>query len=65
MVVADVLHDVMDGYRQDMTTTPGEPSPTPEVVPSGDPDPISTPSPEPGEDPGVAPAPEVDPDEVR
>lgn len=51
------------GYGQGMTTTPQEPSPAPDVVPSGDPDPISTPSPEPGEDPGVAPAPEVDPDQ--
>jgi hypothetical protein len=48
-----------------MTTTPQEPSPDPDVVPSGDPDPISTPPPQPGEDPGVAPAPEVDPDQVR
>ena len=42
-----------------MTTTPAEPEPTPEVVPSGDPAPIQTdPLPErtqPGEDPGVPP----------
>ena len=48
-----------------MTTTPDEPSPTPDVVPSGDPGPISTPDPAPGGDPGVAPAPEVDPDQPR
>jgi hypothetical protein len=36
-----------------MTTTPNEPMPDPEVVPSGDPAPI-----DPGEDPGVDPAPE-------
>ena len=41
-----------------MTTTPGEPSPDPQVVPSGDPDvnpmPPATPEPEPTTpDPGV------------
>ena len=49
-----------------MTTTPQEPLPDPDVVPSGDPDPIPTePLPEqtsPGEDPGVAPGdPEIEP----
>ena len=52
----------LSGYACCMTTTPNEPSPDPDVVPSGDPDPISTPAPEPGEEPGVAPAPEVVPD---
>jgi hypothetical protein len=36
-----------------MTTTPNEPLPEPEVVPSGDPAPI-----DPGADPGADPAPE-------
>ena len=46
-----------------MTTTPSEPNPDPEVVPSGGlPSPISTPQPEPGEDPGVPPTePEIEP----
>jgi hypothetical protein len=49
-----------------MTTTPMEPEPDPEVVPSGDPSPIETdPVPEhsqPGEDPGVAPdQPDIEP----
>lgn len=43
-----------------MTTTPQEPEPQPEVVPSGDPgNPIETPGP--GEDPGSDPEPEVAP----
>jgi hypothetical protein len=51
-----------------MTTTPQEPLPDPEVVPSADPDPIPTdPLPErgqPGEDPGVPPdQPEIEPPE--
>jgi hypothetical protein len=33
-----------------MTTTPQEPLPEPEVVPSGDPSPIQTPEPSPGPD---------------
>ncbi len=32
----------MSGYRTEMTTTPQEPEPQPEVVPSGDPAPIPT-----------------------
>jgi hypothetical protein len=45
------------GYRLGMTTTPLEPDPDPEVVPSGDPVPIETPPPPPfpGEDPGDVP----------
>ena len=43
------------GYGPPMTTTPQEPSPQPEVVPSGDPPPIETP--EPHEDPQTQPAP--------
>lgn len=43
-----------------MTTTPQEPAPEPEVVPSGDPDPISTPQPEPGVGPGSTPEPTPD-----
>lgn len=44
-----------------MTTTPQEPAPDPEVVPSGDPDPISNPEPAaPGEDPGAVPEPTPD-----
>lgn len=38
------------GYRVLMTTTPQEPMPEPEVVPSGDPAPIETPEPEPQPD---------------
>ena len=34
------------GYRLDMTSTPQEPEPQPEVVPSGDPAPIETPDPD-------------------
>jgi len=52
------------GYRAAMTTTPQEPAPDPEVVPSGDPNPIPTePLPEqPGEDPGALPdEPEIEP----
>ena len=37
------------GYVDGMTTTPQEPLPDPDIVPSGDPTPIETP--EPGEDP--------------
>ena len=40
-----------------MTTTPQEPAPDPEVVPSGDPQPVLSPEetePEPDEDPGTA-----------
>ncbi len=37
------------GYGDPMTTTPQEPTPDPDIVPSGDPAPIETP--EPGEDP--------------
>ena len=33
------------GYRSGMTTTPQEPEPDTEVVPSGDPGPIETPDP--------------------
>lgn len=45
-----------------MTTTPIEPSPDPEVVPSGDPDGIPTPEPMPGEDPGgLPPEPQTEP----
>lgn len=33
------------GYREGMTTTPQEPLPDPDVVPSGDPVPIPTPDP--------------------
>lgn len=48
------------GYGGDMTTTPQEPGPDPEVVPSGDPEPIPT-EPQPGidphEDPQTQPAP--------
>jgi len=51
--VAEATHKA--GYRIAMTTTPQEPAPDPEVVPSGDPNPIPTePLPEqptPGEDP--------------
>jgi hypothetical protein len=43
------------GYGPAMTTTPQEPSPEPEVVPSGDPAPIETP--EPGEEPRPEPWP--------
>jgi hypothetical protein len=53
-----------DGYRLTMTTTPEDPQPDTEVVPSSDPDPIPTPDPPagPGEDPGVAPEqPELEP----
>jgi hypothetical protein len=39
-----------------MTTTPQEPLPDPDVVPSGDPTPL-----DPGEDPGVDPAPDTEP----
>jgi hypothetical protein len=35
------------GYRCEMTTTPEEPLPDPEVVPSGDPTPIDPGDPEP------------------
>ena len=38
------------GYRAAMTTTPEEPMPEPEVVPSGDPAPIETDDPEPQPD---------------
>ena len=41
------------GYRTSMTTTPNEPLPDPEVVPSGDPIPT-----DPGNDPGVDPPPD-------
>jgi len=37
-----------------MTTTPQEPMPDPEVVPSGDPEPIVTPAP--GEEPQPEPS---------
>lgn len=37
-----------------MTTTPIEPNPDPEIVPSGDPGGVPTP-PAPGEDPGTTP----------
>ncbi|GAB2860431.1 hypothetical protein GCM10027026_07780 [Myroides odoratimimus subsp. xuanwuensis] len=54
------------GYRRPMTTTPIEPSPDPEVVPSGDPGGIPTPDPMPGtmpgEDPGgLPPEPQTEP----
>ena len=39
-----------NGYRTAMTTTPEEPMPEPEVVPSGDPTPIETDDPEPQPD---------------
>jgi hypothetical protein len=39
------------GYWSGMTTTPEEPAPEPEVVPSGDPAPIETDDPEPQTDP--------------
>jgi hypothetical protein len=44
------------GYRAIMTTTPQEPLPEPEIVPSGDPAPV-----DPGEDPGVDPSPDTEP----
>ena len=43
-----------DGYEPDMTTTPNEPSPDPDIVPSGDPGGIPTPEPMPGGGPGGA-----------
>ena len=48
------------GYEAVMTTTPHEPGPDPQVVPSGDPEPIPTrPQPviDPHEDPQTQPAP--------
>jgi len=44
------------GYVGGMTTTPEEPLPEPEIVPSGDPVPT-----DPDGDPAVTPEPEVDP----
>lgn len=42
------------GYVADMTTTPNEPSPDPDVVPSGDPPPFE--APDPTEDPQPDPS---------
>ena len=50
------------GYGPVMTTVPTEPTPDPDVVPSGDPDAIPTPEPMPGEDPGATPDVEPAPD---
>ena len=48
------------GYGTHMTTTPEEPMPEPEVVPSGDPPPID-PSEDPNLDPQTKPAPDLRP----
>jgi len=53
------MGDRAQGYGAGMTTTPDEPLPEPEVVPSGDP--VPTPPTQPGEDPGTTPEPEVEP----
>jgi len=43
----------ISGYHLDMTTTPQEPMPDPDVIPSGDPPPIETPRP--GDEPNPEP----------
>jgi len=54
-------HAGRSGYHCDMTTTPQEPLPDPEVVPSGDPSPIPTPDPSPGPDEEPEMSPPQDP----
>lgn len=53
--------DGAGGYRRRMTTTPEEPLPDPEVVPSGDPD-INDPDIDPGQDPNLDPQTKPAPD---